>query len=89
MTTNTLFREDWIGHPVGKALRVMIAAGGLITATLVVLLATLGTSSVWLLVGLGLTLAVVSVRAALQPTFLRMGIVLAAVIAIPIAGLIA
>ena len=87
--TNTLFREDWIAHPVGKALRVMIAAGGLITATLVVLLATLGTSSVWLLVGLGLTLAVVSVRAALQPTFLRMGIVLAAVIAIPIAGLIA
>ena len=89
MTTNTIFRDDWINHPIGKALRVMIAAGGLITATLVVLLATLGTSSVWLLVALGLTLAAVSVRAARQPTFLRMGIVLAAVIAIPIAGLVA
>lgn len=88
MTTNVAFSEDWANHPIGKTMRVMIAVGGLVTATLVVLLATLGTNSVWFLVLLGLTLATASIRAAMQPSALRLAIVLAAVVAIPLAGLL-
>lgn len=88
MTTHTLFTQDWINHPVGKTLRVLIAVGGLITATLVVMLATLGTNSVWFLLLLGLVLGITALRAALIPTTLRLAIVFAAMVAIPIAGLI-
>ncbi len=88
MNTSTVFREDWVSHPVGKALRGLIAVGGLITATLVVLLATFGTRWIWVLVLLGLTLGATAVRAAIQPTMTRLAIVFASMVAIPMAGLI-
>lgn len=87
-STTVVFTEDWANHPIGKTLRGLIAAGGLLTGTFVVLLATLGTNAVWFLVLLGLTLGASAVRAALQPTMVRLAIVFVAMVAIPVAGLI-
>lgn len=88
MTTIAILKEDWVNHPFGRTLRVLIAVGGLITATLIVMTATLATNGVWFLVLLGLALGVTAVRAAIQPTMLRLVIGFAALLAIPIAGLI-
>lgn len=88
MTAHSVLARDWINHPFGKTLRVLIAAGGLITATLVVMLSTLGSNSVWFLLLLGLFLGTAAVRAALHPTTLRLSIVFAAMVAIPITGLL-
>ncbi len=88
MTTIAILKEDWVNHPFGKTLRVLIAVGGLITATLVVMTATLATNGVWFLVLLGLALGITALRAAIQPTMPRLAISLAALVAIPIAGVI-
>ena len=88
MTANVAFRQDWANHAAGKLLRGLIAIGGVVTATFVVLLATIGSNSVWFLLALGLTLGVVAVRAAMRPTVVRLATTLAAVIAIPVASLI-
>jgi hypothetical protein len=88
MTTANMFLNDWAAHPFGKALRVLIAAGGLITGTMIVLLSTIGVDSVWLVVLIGLTLGANAVRAALQPNLLRLSLVLATLLAVPVVGLV-
>lgn len=89
MTANAVsFQNDWANHVAGKILRVLIAVGGLITATFVVLLATIGNNSVWFLLLLGLSLGAAAVRAAMSPTPLRLVTTLLAVVAIPLIGLL-
>lgn len=86
MTTSTAFGDDWASHALGKTLRALIAVGGIVTGTLVVLFATLASGATWLLVVLGLTIGATAVRAALHPSMVRLLIVLAALIAVPTAG---
>ena len=89
MTANAVsFQQDWANHAAGKVLRVLLALGGLLTATLVVLLATIGGTSAWLLLLLGLGLGVSAVRAALKPTVIRLATTLTAVVAIPLIGFV-
>jgi hypothetical protein len=88
MTTLAIFREDWGSHPLGMTIRVLIALGGLATATLLVMTATLAANGVWFLVLLGLALGVTAVRAAVRPTAVRLALGLAALLAIPLTGLV-
>ena len=85
-TSETSFLNQWTTHPLGKTVRVAIAVVGLATATVVLLLATLTSSAVWFMVLLGVSLAATSIRAALYPSIVRLGILTAVMVAIPIAG---
>jgi hypothetical protein len=78
--------NDWTTHPVGKVTRALIAVVGIILATLVFLLATLGVQNVWLLVLIGVALAATSVRAAMEPTAIRLTTLAVTMLAIPIAS---
>lgn len=84
MTTSDLILEDWATKPLGKAARISIAAGGVITATLVLLLASMVREGSWLFVLAGVALAATSVRAARFPTVIRLSSVMANLIAIPL-----
>ena len=84
MTTSDIVLEEWATKPIGKAARIAIAAGGMITATLVLLMATMLTSGAWLFVLAGVALAATSVRAARFPTITRLGVVAANLVAIPL-----
>lgn len=84
MTTSDLVLEEWATKPLGKAARISIAIGGMITATLVLLMATMVESGSWMLVLVGVALAATSVRAARFPTLIRLGVVVANLIAIPL-----
>ena len=85
MTALTQTAEAWATHPAGKAARIFIACAGLVTATLVMMTASVVDSGSWALVLLGVALAASSVRAARLPTTGRLALVAAALIAIPIA----
>jgi len=84
MTTTDIVLDEWATQPLGKAARVAIAAGGMITATLVLLMATMLRDGAWLFVLIGVALAATSIRAARAPTLTRMAIVSANLIAIPL-----
>ena len=84
MTTSELVLEPWATKPIGKAARIAIAVGGMITATLVLLLATMLTQGSWLFVLVGVALVATSVRAARYPTLVRLAVVAANLIAIPL-----
>lgn len=84
MTTSDLVLEEWATKPLGKAARIAIAVGGMITATLVLLMATMIVDGSWLLVLGGVALAATSVRAARYPTVTRLATVLVNLIAIPL-----
>ena len=71
---------------MGKAARIAIAVTGLATSTLVLLLATLGTSAVWFMVLLGVALAATSVRAVIYPSLVRLTTLMAVMVAVPIVG---
>jgi hypothetical protein len=86
MTTANAFVEDWASHPIGKITRALVAIIGVVLATLVLLLASMGTSGVWVFILLGLALAATSVRAALNPTVIRLATLGAVMIAVPIVG---
>ena len=58
--------------------------GGMITATLVLLMATMLTQGAWGFVLVGVALAATSVRAARYPTLVRLAVVAANLIAIPL-----
>lgn len=83
MTTTNLVLDDWATKPLGKAARIAIAVGGMITATLVLLMATMLQQGTWMFTLLGVSLVATSVRAARFPTILRLGIVTANLIVIP------
>ena len=85
-TSETTFLQDWAIHPLGKTVRVAIAVVGLATASVVLLLATLTSNAVWFMVLLGVALAAASIRAAFRPSVLRLAILTAVMVAIPIAG---
>ena len=84
MTTSNIVLEEWATNPLGKAARIAIAAGGMITATLILMMATMLTSGAWLFVLAGVGLAATSVRAARVPSILRLGVVTANLVAIPL-----
>jgi len=73
---------------MGRALRLLIGISGLIAGTLMLLQATLIPQSSWALILLGVALAATAVRAALVPTRGRLAIALAAIIAVPVVGLL-
>lgn len=84
MTTVNTAINAWATHPMGKAARIAIAVGGLITATLVLMTASVVAVGSWALVLLGVGLAALSVRAAQVPTPARLTLVAVALIAIPL-----
>ena len=86
MTTASAFVEDWASHPIGKVTRALVAIIGLMLATLVLLLASMGTDGLWAFILLGVALAATSVRAALQPTVIRLTTLGAVMVAVPIVG---
>jgi hypothetical protein len=87
MTVSTITTlDEWAAHPLGKATRVAIAALGLMSATLVFLLATMNSHAAWTLVLLGVALAATAVRAAANPTVIRLTTLAAVMIAIPYVG---
>lgn len=85
MTTAT-FAEDWAAHPVGKATRALVAIVGIVLSTLVLLLATMSSGGAWMFALLGVVLAATSIRAAMQPSVLRLGTLAIVMIAIPVLG---
>jgi len=85
MTTASSAINAWAGHPLGKMARGAIAVGGLMTAALVLMTASVVATGSWALVVLGVGLGVLSVRAARIPTPLRLTLVAMALIAIPLA----
>lgn len=84
MTASTSALRTWAQHPIGFAVRVAIAASGLITAVLVLMISSLIPRVSWLLVALGITLAVTSVRAARVPSATRLGLAAAVLVAVPV-----
>ena len=84
MTATSHRSSAWASHPAGKAVRIFIAVTGMITATFVLMTASLVSSGSWALVLLGVGLAASSVRAARVPTSFRLALVGAALIAIPL-----
>jgi hypothetical protein len=85
MTASTAeFFTDWTAHPIGKVTRALIAVVGVIVATLVMLLATLGAQNVWILILVGVALAATSIRAAMEPTAIRLTMLAVILMVIPI-----
>jgi len=88
MTTTTTTNQGWANHGMGRVLRMLIGLGGMAAGTLMLLQATLMPQSSWALILLGVGLAATAVRAALDPTRVRLAIALSAIIAVPVVGLI-
>jgi hypothetical protein len=84
-TTTTTYLPTWASHPVGKVARGAIAVGGSITATLVLMTASVVQSGTWALVLLGVGLAASSVWAAKKPSAAGLLLVAATMVAIPFA----
>jgi len=89
MTSPQLVLPEWATEPLGMAARISIAVLGIVASTLVLMLATMLSQGAWLFVLVGVTLAATSIRAARYPTLIRLLVVVANLIAIPIiAGMI-
>lgn len=87
MTVSTITTiDEWAVHPLGKVARVAIAALGLMSATLVLLVATMNSQAAWTLVLLGVALAATSVRAAVSPSLIRLTTLAAVMVAVPYVG---
>jgi hypothetical protein len=87
MTASTAeFFTDWAVHPIGKVTRALIAVVGVIVATLVLLLASLGAENVWILILVGVALAATSIRAAMKPNAIRLATLAMVLVAVPVAG---
>lgn len=74
MTTATHRVAAWADHPLGKMARIAIAFGGIATATLVLMTASLVANGSWFLVILGVSLAALATRAARMPTTSRLAL---------------
>ena len=87
MTASTAeFFNDWAAHPIGKVTRALIAVVGVILATLVLLLASLGAANVWVLVLVGVALAGTSIRAAMEPKAIRLATLAVVLVTVPVVG---
>lgn len=84
MTSSEMILAGWATHPLGKVARIGIAVGGMIIATLVLLMSTLLSEGVWLFVLAGVSTAAASIRAAQYPTLLRLSIVSVSVLIVPL-----
>ncbi len=84
MTASHLVLEEWATQPLGKAARVAIAAGGMITAFMVLLIASVISHGSWVLVLAAIALVATSVRAARVPNLTRLMVVVANLVAIPL-----
>ncbi len=83
MTTSNPVLQPWATQPLGKAARIAIAAGGLVLATLVLMTAAIVGSGSWALIALGVLIAPAAIRAARVPSTARLGVLAAAVLAVP------
>lgn len=72
MTTADLLLSDWASTTAGKTARIAIAAVGMITAVMTLMLAPLVDQASWVLVLAGVSLVATSVRAARLPTLVRL-----------------
>jgi hypothetical protein len=87
MTASTAeFFTDWAAHPIGKVTRALIAVVGVIVATLVLLLATLGAQNAWIPILIGVALAATSIRAAMEPNAIRLTTLAVVLMTVPIVG---
>ncbi len=84
MTASTTVLQGWASRPLGKAVRIAIAATGMVLATLVMLAAAIVENGSWALVVLAAALAATSVRAAQRPTTDRLMISIVVLAAIPL-----
>ena len=83
MTVSKVVLEDWATQPLGKAVRIAIAAGGIITAFMLLVMASVVAQGSWVLVLAGVALVATSVRAASIPSVTRLMVVVANLVAIP------
>lgn len=87
MTVSTITTlDEWAAHPLGKAARIAMAALGLASSVLVLMVATMNSHAALTLVLLGVALAATSVRAASKPSVLRLTTLAAVMVAIPYVG---
>lgn len=84
MATSEMSLEGWATQPLGKIARVAIAVGGMVIATLVLLIAPMLSENVWSFVLAGVVMAATSIRAAQYPTLLRLAIVSVNLLVIPL-----
>lgn len=82
MTTATY--HAWMGRPLGRATRIVIALAGMTTATLMLMTSALVSNGSWLFVLVGIAVAALSVRAAMHPTITRLALLLAGLAALPL-----
>lgn len=78
--------DEWAAHPLGKAARIAVVTLGLMSATLVLLIATMNSQTAWIMILLGVTLAAVSVRTAAKPSLVRLTTLAAIMVAVPYVG---
>jgi hypothetical protein len=78
--------DEWASHRFGKAARIGLAVLGLASAVLLLMVATMNSQSAWLLVLLGVALAVTSVRAASKPSVIRLTTLAAVMISVLYVG---
>jgi hypothetical protein len=83
MTATQPTLDDWATGTFGKTARVLIAGGGLVTATLLMLLATYVGQYAWVVVLMAATLAASSARAARYPSFPRLAVLCVNLLVIP------
>lgn len=87
MTASTITTiNDWAMHPMGKAARVAVAVLGLMSAILVMLVATVSNEASWTLILLGVVLTAASIRVALRPSVIRLATLAAVMVIIPYAA---
>ncbi len=87
MTVSTITSiDEWAVHPLGKVARAAVAVLGLMSAVLVLLVATMNSQATWIMVLLGVALAAVSVRAAAKPSLVRLTTLAAIMVAVPYVG---
>ena len=86
MTSSPTTEHDWATRPWGRAARITIVAGGVGAATLLLLIAAMTETGSWALVVTGVALAATSARAAKSPSIIRLGVVGANLMVIPLLG---
>lgn len=84
MTTADFTFDNWPTTTFGKAARAAVAVLGVITAVLTLMLAPMVAGASWVMVLGGVSLAATSVRAAQEPTVVRLSVVAANLLLIPL-----
>ncbi len=84
MSHRTLADLDWAHRPLGRAVRIGLAATGMIASFFFLILAGSASTGVWILVVGGAALAATSVRAAWFPSRARLVALLANLAVIPL-----